>query len=53
MGEFWQEAYVWSLKLIYGRNFGEMVNMVMYDREISLLACFSKMTAHVPNFQLL
>jgi hypothetical protein len=46
----WQEAYVWSLKLIYGRNFGETANIVMYDREISLLARFSKMTAHVRIF---
>ena len=29
---------------------GERVNIVMYDREISLLARFSKMTARVPNF---
>ena len=28
MGEFWQEAYVWSLKLIYGKNFGETANIV-------------------------
>src|ERR1700722_9084135 len=47
----WQEAYVQSLKLVYGKNFGERVNIVMYDCEISLLARFSKMTAHVPNFQ--
>jgi hypothetical protein len=41
---------VWSLKLIYGRNFGERVNIVMYDCEISLLARFSKMTARVRIF---
>jgi hypothetical protein len=29
---------------------GERVNIVMYDREISLLARFSKMTVRVPNF---
>ena len=41
---------MWSLKLIYGRTFGETANIVMYDREISLLARFSKMTGHVRIF---
>ena len=45
-----KRPYVWSLKLIYGRTFGETANIVMYDREISLLARFSKMTAHVRIF---
>src|SRR5947209_11586257 len=45
-----RKPYVWTLKLTCGRNPGERVNILMYDREITLLARFSKMTARVPNF---